>query len=590
VHRHEDTQDRCLAQDLTFLLLSNVVLLAVLVAMGDADSDVKSLEDAAKKPLDEQVADKSWKIRKQAYESMLVQLRRDSSVHQQYAHLSPKAVSDSNQGAQDVACDLVLALLEQCDSVILEHVAASVAESLVGNALNSRPAIVNKATEVLLRLVEHGFASDVIAATSKGYSHKVPKIALASAGVTLDALRQFGPQVISPKLIVPPFLAVFDAKDAKIRATGKDVVIELSRWLGVDKVRATILPKMRDAQQAELETFWAKNPAPNEPVPTRYTRADQARQAPIHQDAEEVTTSAQADLVSAPAPTTASATVPFEAEDLLDQNPISILAKLPRDFFTTLEDAKWSIRKAALASLAAIASGVRAEGGDLHEVVAALKKVLQKDNNAACVAEAATCVAALACSVRKAFANYSRSPFLPLCFDKLKDKNAAVQRQALAALTAMHKHCVQLKDISNSVSTALAASNPQVRQHTLSWLLAAVQHEPAADLKRSFEGILPTTIQLASDAVPAVRDMALAVLVACATPAGGLLAVSKYTSKLDERRMKQLEACSCHVYCLPSDFGCATSISSQNASGRPHDDFIVKFETIVLCKLRHHRC
>jgi hypothetical protein len=207
-------------------------------------ADAQLLAAAAKKPLDEQVVYKSWKVRKQAYECMLAQLAQDPSSHVQFAQLASKAVADGNQGAQDVACDLLLVLLEKCESQVLQPVATDLADSLVGNALNSRPAIVAKAKEALLRLVEHGFVNDVIAANSKAYSHKAPKVALAAAESTLETVRAFGPSEVPPTLIVKPLLQMFDAKNEKLRKVAKDVVIELAKWLGTERVRTTILPKV----------------------------------------------------------------------------------------------------------------------------------------------------------------------------------------------------------------------------------------------------------------------------------------------------------------------------------------------------------
>lgn len=514
-------------------------------AVARQQDEAKQLAQAAKAPLDEQVASKSWKIRKQAYEHMLGQVRSDSSSHSQLSQLARQAVTDSNQGALEVACDVVLALTEVCKSSQLADIANGLADSLVVNALNSRPGIVTRAREALLRLVEHGFGTDVIAATSKAYNHKTPKVAAAAANATLEALQQFGPAVIPPNQVVPPLLKVFDAKDVKIRATAKDIVIELSRWLGQDKVRSTILPKMRDTQQAELEAYWSKNPQESRPVPARQTHAERASHftsdpSPSGEQgsADEMPT---APAAAAPAPPAAD----IEIDMLADQPAVDLTTKLPKDFFTQADAAKWLERKKALTDLKEAALQHRAEHNSLFDIVAALKKVIQKDNNAACVAEACAAVAALAGSARKGFASFAKGTFLALCFDKLKDKNSAVVKQSLAAIAAMHKRCVALKDAAEAIATALASPNPQVKQNTLTWLQEAVALEPTADVKRAHEVILPSVVELMSDATPAVRDGAIAVLAAFARASGGSAALSKYTAKLDERRTKLLEVRLC---------------------------------------------
>ena len=506
--------------------------------------DEKLLAAKAKLPLEEQAADKSWKVRKQAYEKMQEAVKNDASSHAQVAQLSPKAIGDGNQGAQDVACDMVLAMLDKVSSASLAPVSEELASSLVGSALGSRPAIVAKAKEALLGLVEHGFAHQVISALSKAYSHKTPKVALAAAEATLYALQQFGPGVITPKQIVPPLLKLFDAKDGKVRDVAKNCVLELSHWLGAAKVRETILPKMREAQQTELDSKLAQTA--DKKAPLRLTHKARAEQAAAPGASPPASPS---DQPEAPAPEPAAPAVPaFSASDLDDQTPVDIAAKLPKQW-SQVESIKWLERKQALTALKDLASVPRAESHNLHDIVAALKKVIQKDTNAACVAEACACVAAMAGSVRKGFATFAKGTFMPLCFDKLKDKNSAVQRQSIAAVAAMHRSCVSLKDAAESITTAMSAQNPQTRQATLKWLAEAVTHDSAAEVKKAHDGLLPQVVTLASDAVPDVRDAAIAALAAFAQAGGGMSAISKHTAKLDERRTKQLEVRHTHVIC-----------------------------------------
>ena len=504
-------------------------------AARQAAAEATALDNAAKRPLAEQLEDKSWRVRKQAYEGMAQTARSDSSRHAELATFLPKCVGDSNQGAQDAACDLLLAFLEDAESSAVAPVAPAVAQALVAKTLNSRPAIVYKGTDALLRLVEHGFVDDVLSASSKAYTHKTPKVALAAVTVTLQALQQFGTKVVQPRDVVPALLPLFDAKDAKVRATAKDVVAELGRWLGADKMRSTVLPKLRPAQQAEIESCLAEQPAPPAPRMTRADRAAAAAATPRESPRSPPATAA------APAPPAAHAVASHPADDILPSEPVDVLAKLPPGFWAQVADAKWSERKEALSTLHAAASVPHAMDVTASDLPAALKRVIHKDSNAACVAEALACVAALAASVRKPFAHAARGIFLPLCFDKLKDKSAPVQRQALAALAAVHTHCVRLKDMPDTVTAALAAPNPQAKQHVLTWLHGAAGIERDADLRKANAAVLPPIVALTTDAVPAVRDGAIGVLAAFAHAEGGLAAISAHTAKLDERRLKQLE-------------------------------------------------
>jgi cytoskeleton-associated protein 5 len=512
-------------------------------------AELKALAAAKSLPLEDQIADRSWKVRKQAYDYMLANVRGDSSVHASYALLLPKALADSNQGAQDVACDVLLALTEDCDDAVLAPVAADIAVNVVAHALNSRPAIVNKAKEGLLRLIEHSFSSEVVSATSKAYTHKIPKIALAAVEVTLLSLQQFGTSVIQPKEVVGPLLPLFDAKDAKIRAAAKSVIVELGRWLGADKMRANVLPKLRAAQQAELEACLAENQDSSQPP--RVTRADRAKQAAVPPSPPPQHPASHVLSPPRPAAQQARASVSNSIDDdLFACEPVDVISKLPSSFWAQVKAAKWSERKDALVRLQEILGVPRANDVSGTDLVSTLKQIIHKDSNAACVAEACACVAALAKCVRKPFASAGKGIFLPLCFDKLKDKSAAVQRQALAAITAMHKYCFLLRDVTEAISAALRAPSPQAKQHILSWMQSSAAAERDSDVRRAQAALLPAVIGLSTDAVPAVRDAAVGVVAAFACAQGGMHAVSQFTNRLDVRRLKQLEVRLSHLHHL----------------------------------------
>jgi cytoskeleton-associated protein 5 len=521
-------------------------------------AEVKALAAAKKLSLEDQITDKSWKTRKQAYEYMLASVRGGPSVHAPYALLLPKAVSDSNQGAQDVACDLLLALTEECDDKVLSPVAADIAAKLVAHALNSRPAIVNKAKEALLRLIEHSFSSEVVSATSQAYAHKIPKIALAAVEVTLLSLQQFGTGVIQPKEVVGPLLPLFDAKDAKVRATAKSVIVELGRWLGAEKMRANVLPKLRAAQQAELEACLAESH--DRPHPARLTQADRAKHAAAPQQQRP-----EAPAIAPPKATTEKS-VPHvsqsvDDDDLFACEPVDILSKIPSSFWAQVKHAKWSERKDALILLQEVLAVPAAHDVSGTELISILKQVIHKDSNAACVTEACTCVGALAKCIRKPFASAGRGIFLPLCFDKLKDKSTFVQRESLTAITNMHKYCFRLKDVTEAISSALKAPSPQAKQHILSWMQNAAALERDVDVRRAQSSILPPVISLTTDAVPAVRDAAVSVVAAFARAQGGMHAVASFTSKLDARRLRQLEVRPGVAYTISNLFNQIIAIS-----------------------------
>ena len=351
--------------------------------------------------------------------------------------------------------------------------------------------------------------------------------------MTLIALQQFDPKVLLPSLFVSSLVPVFDGKDGVSRKTAQDIVVELARWQGPDAARASILPKLRDAQKKDIEAMFLELP-PERPVPERRMRSVQASMGDEQAAPEEV-----------PVDNKPPRALLRNFAD--DDEEVDVIAQIPKSMWSEVEDTKWSIRKNALTCLKTAASVPRAVPGDLHDIAGILKKVIQKDSNAACVAEACACVTALSKCMRKGFSNFARSTFFALCLDKSKDKNSAVRARALEAVTAMHTCCTKLLDVAEPVIAALGSPSPQVKQGTLSWLADAVEMEGAAEVKPLHKQLLPICAGLCTDAVPAVRDAAVAVIAAFARVAGKLSLIESHISALDGRRKKQVEVSLLHL-------------------------------------------
>ncbi len=69
-----------------------------------------------------------------------------------------------------------------------------------------------------------------------------------------------------------------------------------------------------------------------------------------------------------------------------------------------------------------------------------LKKVIVKDSNVVCVAEAVACLGRLAKGLRKDFASSARA-FFPVLLDKYKDKNSNLCTNCDEALSFCIRYC-----------------------------------------------------------------------------------------------------------------------------------------------------
>lgn len=508
--------------------------------MSSADSAV--LAAAAKLPIEEQIGHKQWKVRKQGYEFMLSQLQgpgqEDSALHKQYARHATAMVSDANQGAQDAACETILKLLQVCDSSILGEIPERLVKSLTTKAFKCRPSVVKKSTEIIMLLIEHDRVADVMPSLMAVCSDKVAKVAQAALHTVLTALQLFGARVVLPKLFIDALVPVFSGKDAMSRATAQSIVVELARWVPQSTVQSTILSKLRDAQKQDIESLIEDLPG-DLPVPERMTR--KAEEAIMAQKSSQpdAPSEVSAPGVSAAVTNGKPSAVPFDDSDLFE--PVDVLAMIPKSFWSQIEQQKWSERRNALIDLKQCLEVPKAIPGSMHDLCAALKRVIGKDSNASCVTEACACVALLAKCMRKHFSQFVKGIFFPMCLEKLKDKSSALRAKAYEAVESMHRYSAPLLELSDAVVTALGSPSPVVKQMTLQWLSSAVQYEGAPEAKKLYPGLLPTVAKACSDGSPEVRDGAVAAVAAFASIAGGIGALGKHIAALDERRRKLVE-------------------------------------------------
>lgn len=132
---------------------------------------------------------------------------------------------------------------------------------LITKALSGRPGTVAKCIEVCLLLVEDEQGDKVAEAfITKGFDHKVPKVALICVDIVYQCICLFGTKVMTPQPILKALPPLFDSKDAKIRAKVKEMVAELAKWVGANAVKSILFEKMRDAMKEDVEKLISQIP------------------------------------------------------------------------------------------------------------------------------------------------------------------------------------------------------------------------------------------------------------------------------------------------------------------------------------------
>ncbi|CAG8787229.1 25609_t:CDS:2, partial [Gigaspora rosea] len=115
--------------------------------------------------------------------------------------------------------------------------------------------------------------------------------------------------------------------------------------------------------------------------------------------------------------------------------PVDVLSKMSKDFYTQLQSTKWKDRKEALDGLLEICKTPRIADNNYGELVGALAKRIS-DSNILVVTLAANIIEALALGLRESFAKYKTTVTNPL-IEKLKERKQSVVDALASALDAI---------------------------------------------------------------------------------------------------------------------------------------------------------
>ena len=417
--------------------------------------------------------------------------------------------------------------------------------NVVAKGMNGRPKTVERATNTALLLCELEASDVVVDALLKGTTNKVPKLALAATDAIRAVVCEFGtPKVVNPKPILKGIAPLFDSKDAKIRGAAKDLTVELTRWLGQGAVRRDLIDKMRGTMQAEVSAMIEQQSedATGAARPTRFTRKEQASGAssdPMDVDDDATAGGDGAEEDAAVVPDSYEYSDPETILDKLEKAPEN--KEQPR-FWEAIVSAKWKERLGALTQLREVSDVPRIAAGDYGNLARALKKVITKDANIACVGEAAAAAGVIARGARREFRSEAKL-LLPGMLDKLKDKNTTVIQKIQDALMEFANHCVSLADVADDVVVALGHKVPKVAEQTLRFVAAAVRECKGgrAAITPLHKAMLPSIVKCADAGNVDVRTTAVEAIAAIAVASGGFRQVAKHVDTLDDAKKTKVE-------------------------------------------------
>ncbi|PNH12606.1 Protein MOR1 [Tetrabaena socialis] len=505
------------------------------------DKDVRELTEAKKLPLADRIAHTNWKARVAAYEDICVACKEiyDESDPRlaEYAPLFAKAVAESNAAAVDKALDALAAFLSKATEQQASRICERVCSTMVAKCLSARTSTLTRALEAMLFFVELEQADKVTESLIVGLTNKNPKVVVAALELLYHTINHFGHRVVTPNPILKALPALFESKDGKAREKVKEIVVEMSRWMGADAVRTLLFSKMRDAMRDDINrAMELVEPAKQ---PQRLTRKQQVKAAEMLERG--VPAAEMGPATGSAAAVAVQEELPPQADPYDYAEPKKVLGELKHDvFWDKLEEKKWTERRDALLLLKSLADTPRIASGDYGDVIRELRKLVSKDSNVVVVAEAINCCGLLAKGLRKEFASAARNMAGQL-LEKLKEKNSNVGNAVTGTLTFMHKYCWSLLDVQEDLTEAMGHANPKVKEDTYKWLAVAVSQEGKANMKQLVAPLMGIAAKGAEEALPALREAAMAFMAAFTVRFGNPAILDKFCSKMDEGRKKKLQ-------------------------------------------------
>ncbi|KAI8588296.1 armadillo-type protein [Geranomyces variabilis] len=509
-------------------------------------------EDFTSLPLTERLVHKSWKARSNAYDELAVLFGKldpdDDAGYRKWQDHLKKMIGDANAVAQENGLAAVLAWVANAPSAAKTRsvIAPMVVDKTMGS---NRAGTRQKGFDILMMYIEIDVSEPVIQEIIPGLDHKSPKNVSACVSTMRESLRLFGSPTVNVRPLLKQLSKIFDHKDKSVRAEGTLLVLELYRWLG--PAINSSLNDLKPVQLKELQEQFEALPQ-EKATPERLLRSEQVRIQSLPPPEENNDESGETPIVEEPEPLDAYALA----------EPVNILDKLKKEFWTEVASSKWQERVQALKDLLEIAQQPRLADGRYGELISMLGKKMA-DVNMATMLLSAQCIQAIAAGLRSNFAQYRGLVTHPL-LEKFKEKKQNVVDILRGAVDAVYAS-VTLSEVIEDIVAYSAHKNPQVRSETLRWATRCLKTTRKAPAKPEIKVLSECLVKGLEDGDNVVRE--------CAAEALGTLmkVVSErvlitYLDKLDNIKQTKVKE-----FCEQAEVkvtGSATSKPAGPSGGR----------------------
>jgi hypothetical protein len=410
------------------------------------------------------------------------------------------------------------------------------------------------AQEIFMLFIEMELKDEAAQVLAENAKHKSPKVAIASIKCVLKALEDFGERDgISKKYAYEAVKNACTHKDEKVRLEGKRVLVELARWIGKDLALEKIKDDVTKQVFQEVEKLVNElDTKAMKPLPTRFPISKKKKSSLSTISTSEVVATDDDEDIHNKNNTFAASGEEADQDPYDFAEPVSILKALEKPstdddipkFWEAVISQDWRHRLHALKALTdACSSSPRILKEDFTELQKCLKKVISKDANANCVAEASKAIEKMCLNARTDFTKDAKCLASAL-LDKMKDKNAFVTTSIASALDAMVLKCLHsFVDVCEDVvKYGLMHKVGKAKLETLKWLTRSSENISLQEAKKTISSteLLLNAAKLLEDKDPETRKASQEFIATLAGRAGGMKAVAQVLAGVDEKIMKKM--------------------------------------------------
>ncbi|CAG8735004.1 17874_t:CDS:2, partial [Funneliformis caledonium] len=278
-----------------------------------------------------------------------------------YEGLMKSIATDSNAVAQETGLTTLIAFVDNAPNPLRAR--ASIIPAVVDKGFgSSRSGTKSKAIELILLYIEVDIPDPIVVYVLAGLNAKQPKLVATAVHALKEIIRLYGAKTVNVKPILKTIPKIFAHTDKNVRSEGTQLVIELYKWL--NKAIVPHLSELKPVQIKELNEAFEKlpqvKPQQERLLRSQVAAAEAAAEAGGGDEAE------------------AEEEKEIDAYDLAE--PVDVLSKLSKEFYTGLGSTKWKERKEALEGLLEICKTPRIVDNNYSDLTTALAKRMSDSN------------------------------------------------------------------------------------------------------------------------------------------------------------------------------------------------------------------